>query len=204
MGTAALLFFALPALADENSAMQPKQMVNINASGQAALSGTLKSIGTNSLVLSSWGGDWTITWTASTSLLRKFEGHGSLTELMVGDNMQVKGKVNTNSPWTIDARMVQDNSIQTRSASFSGTISNLNGNTFTLTTKKRGALQVMVNADAKIRVGDATGSLADLANGMMVSASGVWNTSHSTLLASKVVVSQTEKEKEMKHQENNQ
>ncbi len=206
ISAALLLIFALPALAATMSgSMKVKQMVNINASGEAMLAGTLKSISADSLVVSSWGGDWTILMSSTTKLLRRFDGKASLSEFAVGDAVQVKGKVSTTSMWAVNARAVQDNSIQTRNASFSGTISNLNTSTwaFMLTTQKRGVLQVTVNADAKIKIGDSTGSVNDLMNGLMVSVSGVWNTQQSMLMASKVVVKQEDMDKE-KEQERNE
>ena len=188
MSVFAFLASALPALADTTSTAM-KQELTINNAGTSMLTGTLKSMSPTSFTVTSWGGDWMINVPATTKLMRKYSGTSSMAEFTVGDMVQVKGKVDAAAPWTIDAQTVQDNSIQTLNASFSGTVSNLNGSTLTLTTKSRGVVQVTLNTGVKIMMSGKTGMMSDIANGTMIGVSGVWNTQKSMLWASKVTIS---------------
>ena len=186
MSMATLLLSVAPVFADTMPASRlAKMMVTISASGQANLAGTLKSMTSTTLTVASWGGDWTVNVSSTTKLSRKNDGKSMLSEFAVGDMIRVEGKASTTGLWTIDAKKVWDSSIELRS-DLRGTISNLSGSTFTLTTKKGVAVAVTLNADAKIMLMGKTATSADLSNGMMVTVVGVWNAGKSTLMASKV------------------
>lgn len=165
---------------------QPQMMVNINPSGHAALRGTIDSVGANSLAVKSWGGLWTVNIASSTKSVRKFGGAANLSEFQKGDWVEAQGKINESAVWTIDATMVRNNSIQTRNAEFSGTISNLSGSSFSLATEKRGTVKVTVNADAKIMVNGKAGAVSDLQNGMKAGVKGVWDRTQTSVAASMV------------------
>lgn len=166
------------------SVPQVKMLVQINAAGHAQLNGSVAAIQDNSFTVNSWGGVWTVN-TGSAKLLRRFGGSSMLSEFAAGDFVMVTGKVNQ-SPWTIDASIVRNVSIQARNAAFSGTVSNVNGNSFAFTTKARGNVNVTLNTDAKIVVNGQSGSVSGIANSMIGTISGVWDRSRSTVLASKV------------------
>ncbi len=165
-----------------------QQMVNVNASGRVTLRGTLDSIGTNTLTIKSWGGIWNINIATSTKLVRNFGGASNLSEFQKGDWVSVQGKINDSAAWTIDATIVKNSSIQAKNADFSGIISNMSSSTFSLTTAKRGTVQVTVNADAKIIVDHKTGVITDLKNGMVAKIKGVWNRAQSSVAASWISV----------------
>lgn len=171
----------------DHTAAVSTMTVSINGNGRAMVRGTLDAINSNSLTLKSWGGEWTANLSSDTKLTRRFSGASSLSEFKTGDWVQVSGTANPNAAWTVTANAVRDLSIQTRNASFFGTVSNLSGGSFTLTTKNRGDVQVTVNSDAKITVDGKTGAaVSDLKNGMTGSVSGVWDRTQSTVLASRV------------------
>jgi hypothetical protein len=163
-----------------------KMMVNINASGHAQLSGTIAAVQSNSITVNSWGGVWTANITSDTKLTRRFGGNATISEFAAGDLVMVMGMAHDGSSWTIDAKKIQDMSIQARNASFSGTISGLQGSNFNLATKNRGTVKVTVNSDAKVMVNGKMGSVTDLANDMKASVSGVWDRTQTTVMASKV------------------
>ena len=164
----------------------PGQTLSISASGRATLGGTIDSLGTNSLTVKSWGGDWTISISSSTKLLRRYDGSSSLSEFHQGDTVNVNGMADASAAWTIDATKVQDLSIQTRNATFTGTISNVSGSSFDLASKNRGTQHVTVNSDATITIDGQSGVISGLQNSMTVEVSGVWNSTQSTIAASKV------------------
>lgn len=170
----------------ENHNTANRMMVQINPAGRAQLSGTLAAVQTSSFTINSWGGVWTVNVSPDTKLGRRFGGKSSLSEFAAGDSVMINGAVNQSAAWTVDAKNVQNLSIQTRNANFYGTLSNLNGNSFSLATKERGSVNVTLNADAKILVNGKTGGATDLANGMNAIVNGVWDRTQSTVSANRV------------------
>lgn len=175
-------------VATNATALAAKMTVQINASGKTTLDGSIASVTANAITVNSWGGVWTINIGSDTKLIRRFGGNSTTSEFAIGDAVSVSGMASKDAPWTINAKNVKNMSIQARNASFSGTVSNLSGNTFSLATKERKTVSVTVNADAKIRVGDKATTTAALANGATVSISGVWNRAQSTVMAAKVTI----------------
>ncbi len=120
-------------------------IVNIGPAGQTLLRGTVKTIGTNSLTVTSWGGDWIINVSSDT----KVRPVSDLTKFKVGDFVGVKGNVNQSAAWTIDANLVRDWMIKEEGQSmekeikelmkaeipknWQGTASNVNASAKTLT-----------------------------------------------------------------------
>ncbi len=163
-----------------------KMMVQINASGHATVSGAVAAVQNTSFTVTSWGGVWTINLGSSAKIVRRFGGTSNLSEFAPGDYVTITGTANQSASWTIDADTVRNMSIQTRNAYFSGTISNLNGTTFTLTTQARGNIAVTVPSDAKVMVNGQTSSASSLMNGMTAVVSGVWDRNQSTVSATNV------------------
>ncbi len=166
------------------AAAKPSMRVVIGPAGNANLEGTISSVSGSTLNVASWGGTWSVD-TSSAKLVRRFGGTSSLSEFQTGDSVAVTGTALT-SGWVITAKQVRDNSIQVKNAAFSGTISNLSGSSFTLTTTSRGAVSVTVNSDAKVYVDGKVSSVSALANGMRATISGVWDRNQSTVNASRV------------------
>lgn len=165
-----------------------KLAVQINASGKATLDGSIASVSASAITVNSWGGVWTINIGPDTKLVRRFGGTSTTSEFMVGDVVSVSGMASKDAAWTINAKNVKDMSIQARNASFSGVISNLNGNTFSLATRERKTVSVTMNADVKVRVGEKATTTAALANGVTASVSGVWDRTQATVMAAKVTI----------------
>ena len=114
--------------------------------------GTIASIGSGSLTVTSWGGTWTVSVPSSAEILPAAAGN-DLTQFKVGDFVGVQGTVDSTNNWTIDATLVRDwtyraavvQQRQTNIASarttieggtpknYAGVATNLSGSTFTLT-----------------------------------------------------------------------
>ncbi len=98
------------ALAEVNSkvltgAMSDKKMVlEIGPNGKTLLRGTVSVVGTNSLTVKSWGGDWVININSATKLLPNTD----LAQFKSGDFVGVQGNVNQTSAWSIDALLVRN------------------------------------------------------------------------------------------------
>lgn len=170
-----------------------KMAVQINASGKTILDGLIASITANAITVNSWGGAWTINIGSDTKLIRRFGGNSTTSEFVVGDIVSVNGTASKDAAWTINAKIVKNMSIQARNASFSGTISNLRGNTFTLATRERKTVNVTMNADVKVRAGNRAKTTAALANGATVLVSGVWDRTQATVMAAKVTITRMPK-----------
>lgn len=164
------------------SAGSAPMMLQVNRSGHAQLAGSLVSASGTTLTVASWGGNWTVD-ASSAKLIRRFGGASNVSEFQTGDALMVTGTVSQSAAWTIAARVVRDNSIQVRNASFSGTISNLGANSFSFDTRNRGVIQVSTDSNTKFYVNGKAGTFSDLANGMTGTISGVWDRNQSTVHA---------------------
>ena len=78
-------------------------MLQIEPKGNALLRGTINSVASNSLVVKSWGGNWTVNFSSSTKLMPN-----DIAQFKVGDFIGVQGTVNQASSWTIDATLMRD------------------------------------------------------------------------------------------------
>ncbi len=189
IGIVSVLSFAGAAFAGAHgSDPAVRQKLEINPSGHVSLVGTLKSVATSSLVVTTWGGDWTVN-TGSAKMIRRSGGSSALSEMRAGDEIRLNGKINASSSFTIDATVLRNQSIQAKNAEFSGTVSNLNSasSSFTLSTRKRGDVKVVVNSDARILVNGTSSQISALANGMFAEVRGIWDRSQSDVQASRVI-----------------
>ncbi len=83
-------------------------VVEIGPGGRTLLRGTVTVVGTNSLTVKSWGGDWTINISASTKLAPKTD----VSQFQVGDFVGVQGLASTTALWTIDATLVRNRTLR--------------------------------------------------------------------------------------------
>lgn len=88
-----------------NTTTVPAQpmILNIEPNGKALLRGTIDSVATSSLIVKSWGGNWTVNFSSSTELMPN-----DIAQFKVGDFIGAQGTVNRTSPWTIDARLIRN------------------------------------------------------------------------------------------------
>lgn len=84
-----------------------KNVVEIGPAGRALLRGTLKSKATSTIVVTSWGGDWTVRLSSDTKIQPKVTDT-SLASFEVGDFVGVNGVVATGQAWTIDASLIRN------------------------------------------------------------------------------------------------
>ncbi len=157
--------------------MQP--VVNVGPNGNTLLRGTLSAVGTTTLTVKSWGGDWTVNVSTSTQLMPMT----MMSQFKVGDFVGVQGTASTTGLWTVDAKLVRDWSARKEAGdtrkeiqdmmkastprNWEGVATNVNvaGNTFTLTVDGT-AYTVTLATGAKV-VNQAYGvlSLADIKSG---------------------------------------
>jgi len=176
----------------------PEMIVQIGPNGKTTLRGTVKTVGSASLTVTSWGGDWVVNILTSTNVMPV----NDLTKFKTGDFVGVHGSVNQSAAFTIDARIVRNwaekievmtNKQEIKrimkaesSRNWQGTVSNINvsSRSFALTIDDV-AYTVNVTADAKI-VNEkfATINFADIKNG---DRARVWGPSLETTITASVV-----------------
>jgi hypothetical protein len=182
---------------------QTQTVVQVDSSGRALLRGTIDAVNGRTLTVKSWGGDWTLNVNASAEILPASVGQ-DLTQFKNGDFIGVQGIVSQTAVWTIDASVVRDRTleqtmIQQRQENiqnehdvkgagpmnFQGTVSNLNGSSFMLTTQDGATFTVNIAAGAQImNVTRLTLPLVSIANGNTVR---VWGTNASGTITAQIV-----------------
>ena len=94
-----------PALTAKVVASNKQPMVvEIGAAGRALLRGTISAVGTNSLTVKSWGGEWIINIPSSAQVLPVRD----MAQFKVGDFVGVQGVASTSVAWTIDATLIRN------------------------------------------------------------------------------------------------
>src|SRR3989338_9211541 len=79
-------------------------ILNIGPNGNTLLRGVIKSVGTDSLVVTSWGGDWNIKVVATTQILSP---NRSFADFQVGNFAGVLGMTSQDGDFVVDARIVR-------------------------------------------------------------------------------------------------
>ena len=86
-----------------------EQKLDVSSTGGVTIRGNVDSIGTNFIMLRSWGGVWKVAVANDTEIIPKVQG--SLTDLAnfkVGDYVGAQGQVSTSENWTVNAKVVRD------------------------------------------------------------------------------------------------
>ncbi|MDE2079594.1 MAG: hypothetical protein KGI73_04395 [Patescibacteria group bacterium] len=143
-------------------------VLNVAASGNVLLRGTVVSTGSGTVTVKSWGGDWTVNVPASAAVL---PSGTALSSFQAGDFVGVQGTVNSSANWTVDATLIRDwtvraalrqqikTNVQQAHTTMSsgprvtqGTLSNLEATaqTFTLTTSAGTAYTVTLGSGAEL------------------------------------------------------
>lgn len=82
-----------------------KMVLQIGPEGRVLLRGTVSAVGTNSLTVKSWGGDWTVNVPTTAQVLPQTT---TLSQVVVGEFVGVQGVVSQTAPWTIDAKLMRN------------------------------------------------------------------------------------------------
>lgn len=194
LAPAALLLLGLAGSvsAESMQSARPVQMeVVIGPKGNVKLAGTIASISGNTVMVTSWGGSWTVDATGA-KFTRKAGGTSGLSEMKAGDRVMVNGSMQT-SGFAVNAKVIHNESIHAIASNKVGTVSNLDATagTFTLTTREGTALKVTTNADTKFWLGKASSTisaLTGLSATSTVRVDGVINREAGTIIAQKVQI----------------
>jgi hypothetical protein len=157
--------------------------ISIERNGNTRLMGIINSVSGTSLSIASWGGTWTVD-ASSAKLLRKYGGASSISEFQNGDSVTVSG-IASMSSLSIVAKHVQDTSIQSKNVNPSGTISNISGTSFTLTTSSK-SYQVSTDSSTKITINGKASSFTNLAPSVVARVQGVLDRNNSSIKATRI------------------
>jgi len=182
--------------ADDNGGSSGNIQVHSNNNGEnAKLKGnlsvaivqswtvTVTSVSGNTINASEKDGTALTVDASSAKIIRKFGATMTVADIQVGDSLQINGSLSGTS---LTAKLIRDLSQQQRSATFSGTVSAVNGSSFVLQTKQRGNQTVNTSSSTVFTKSAQSASLSDVMVNSNVVVSGVWDSTNNIVTASKV------------------
>ncbi len=168
----------------EKAGSRPGLLRNFLTRGRAAIgSGTVTAIsGTTLTVKTKDGKTITVLTDSTTQFRRRFWGKSSLSEMSVGDMVNVIGQWTDDTKTTIQARLVRDLSIQKRFGVFFGTVQSVNPTGFVVQTIRRGNLTVTISSSTKlVNRREQPIVQSDIKVGHKVRTKGLWDSKLNTL-----------------------
>ncbi|MBI3115651.1 MAG: hypothetical protein HYZ09_04145 [Candidatus Kerfeldbacteria bacterium] len=183
-------FFAIAPLS-----VAPVSAADDDNEALTTIRGTLTSLSDTALpatlTVQSEATTYTVTVTADTKLVRKYNGRSALSEFGIGDDLRVRG---TLAGTSMTATHIKNYSIQWRGRhALWGTIDSIDAaaKSFVYTPKRGDPLTVTTNDGTKVFQGNRAGEFADLEVGMTVRVIGVWNKSADTIAANRILIKLT-------------
>ena len=129
----------------------------------------------------------TITTDANTKIIRRFGGKSTLSEISVGDFINIAGSWSDSSKTSAYAKLIRDGSIQERRDTFTGTVTSVTSSGFVLQSVNRGTQTVEVLDTTKITDRQENSlALGSIHTSDKVMADGMWDRTLSTISAQKV------------------
>ncbi len=113
------------------------------------VNGVVTTVSDQNFTVTKNGKTYTVQTDTDTRFRRHYWGKSSLAELSVGDNVNVWGTFSDDSDSIIHASMVRNLSVMKFRGVFFGTVSAMNGNTWTVETVRRGNQTVTVSSSAR-------------------------------------------------------
>lgn len=159
-----------------------KKAVRFVATSAHLTNASVTAISETTLTVTKDGKPYTINTTAKTKFGRRFWGKSSLSEISVGDTVNIWGKWTDEGQTTIDTRLIRDLSIQKRQGVFIGTVQGKSDSGFTLQTKNRGVQTVTADKNTKYynRMGRFI-TLNDINANDKVKVRGLWDNKLNTI-----------------------
>ena len=145
--------------------------------------GSVTGISGSALTVTKDGKTISITTDSNTKYRRRFWGNGSLSEISVGDMINVWGKWTNTDGTAMNATIIRDTSVQKRKGTFIGAVTSKSGSTFTLQTVNRGNQAVTVDTSkAKIvNRKNQTMTLDGVSTSDRLQVKGLWDSKLNTI-----------------------
>ena len=105
--------------------------------------------------------------------------------LQVNDTIKVRGMLSNIS---INAVQVYDQSVRLHTASYLGTVQTLGTNSFTMQNKRVGTQTISISSSTIFHMGTLPSTLANIAPDQIITVTGTWDRSNTTVMATKVMV----------------
>jgi hypothetical protein len=155
-----------------------KNFIKKNLKFNARITGTIASVGTNSITVT--GDDsktYTVNITTATRLVRRFGGKSQLSEFSAGNKINVFGKFTDDSKSIIDASLIRNLSVQKRWGVFFGEVTSKNSDNFVMKTVERGNQTVYFGSTKFVNRKEEPISYNDIQVGHRVRVKGIWDSS---------------------------
>jgi hypothetical protein len=148
-----------------------------------AVLGSAKVTAVNGTTLTVTQGDktYSVLTSADTKFKRKFWGESSLSEIAVGNVLNVVGKWNDEAKTEINALWIRNLSIQKRFGVFFGEVKSVSTDGFVMTTQKREDQTVTIGTAKLVNRKGETIVLSDIAVGHKVRVKGMWDSVSHTI-----------------------
>lgn len=92
----------------KSSSSHPAMVLEVNSKGKILLRGTVESVASSSLVVKSWGGNWTVKISSDTKIYPKANATSTLSGFEKGDFVGVIGQVTETENFTVNAETVRN------------------------------------------------------------------------------------------------
>lgn len=156
---------------------------------QGSLVGKAVAINGAAITLAANNGTTYTVDTTGARIIRKFGAAMLVSDIQINDQLLVQGMfAGATTGTTLQAKRVQDMSLQARNGTFVGTIQSISGNNFVLQSQGRGLQTILTSSTTKVLKGNSAATLSDLVVGATVRVDGVWDNTNSNVTASKVQI----------------
>lgn len=140
------------------------------------IDGKAASISGTTLSVTKDGKTYAVDTDSSTKFIRHFWGKSSISDISVGDNLNVWGTWTDASDTTIKARLIRDLSIMKRFGTFFGSITSVASDHFTIQTLQRGSQDVyFTNSTKFVNRKEETIVSGDIKSGDRIRVKGLWD-----------------------------
>jgi hypothetical protein len=158
---------------------------NATSTRASLISGTVASLSGSSITLTGSKGVTYAVDATNAKFIRRYGAAMQLSDVQTGDALLVTGVVSGTS---VAAKTVRDQSLQAHNGTFIGTVSAVNGTSFTLQSKARGSQTINTTSSTVFKKGTVSSGLSDIAVGQTVTVSGVWDRTNSNITATRVTI----------------
>jgi|ERR1035437_3289739 hypothetical protein len=148
---------------------------------------SVTAVSGSTLSVSKGSKSYTVDTTSSTKIIRRFSAVSLLSQISVGDHINIAGTWTDTAKTVINATLIRDGSVQEKNDSFSGSVLSLTSNGFVLQSMKRGQETVVIAPTTKL-VGSKKQTITQtsIVVGNKISVDGLWDNTLKTITATTI------------------
>ena len=148
---------------------------------RAVFTGQVTAVGSSTITVNNNGTSVQVDIASTSHFRRKFWGQSSLSEISVGDTVNVVGKWTSSADTEVTAITVRDVSIQKRNGTFFGTVTSLTSGGFVVNTIHRDSETVTFGSAKIVDRKGGTLSQSDIKVGDKIRVRGMWDSTAKTI-----------------------